>query len=287
MSKIAFYNPKHVPEEGVFGAATLGLAGMPDAKDDAVYEFKLQPHGIVLNGTYEEVLSQIEDADYKAAIVLFGNAGGENLFMKQISAKLDCPIIGGGAAMDGPVGGLIAGGGQVSVLLIDDENYKAMIKMKNIHYRTHCSCQVDFDEASPRIVKAIDGENPAQWLKKQKAKLGLAETDFEHFTLSDMRGINAHLSWDGENIVSGRDLEHEMISRYIKPEEVYDTVYDFYNDDENTIVFGCAGIKGITGEITSVKSLGLYMFGEICMTMGGAEFGNLMLSKIKFIKKGE
>ena len=77
-----------------------------------------------------------------------------------------------------------------------------------------------------------------------------------------------------------------MVIRYVKPEEVYNEVYDFYNDDEDTIVFGCAGIKGITGELTEVKSLGLYMFGEIGMVDGKAFFGNLMLSKIKLRRKG-
>ena len=100
-----------------------------------------------------------------------------------------------------------------------------------------------------------------------------------------MNGVNAHLSRSGECIASGRDLEHDMIARYVLPSEVYRSVFDFYNDDENTIVFGCAGIKGITGEISKVRSLGLYMYGEICIAGFGADFGNLMLSKITIIKK--
>jgi hypothetical protein len=125
---------------------------------------------------------------------------------------------------------------------------------------------------------------PALWLKNQKNILGIEETDFEHFTLSDKNGVNAHLSKNGDLIVSGRDLESEMLIRYVKPEEVYESVYSFYNDETDVIVFGCAGLKAITGEITPIKSLGLYLFGEICMAEDRAVFGNLMLSKLRLHK---
>lgn len=284
MKKIAFYMPGHRPESDVFGAATLGFAGREGCEADAICEFAEVPSGIVLNGTYESILSNIPTKNYRAAIALCGNAGGENVFVRQLFEKLSCPVVGGGAAMDGDIGGLIAGGGQASVLLIDDERFEIRVTTKNIHQHVIGFCQVDFDVENPRVVAAIDGQEPRLWLSTQKKALGFSEDDFEHFTLSDVNGVNAHLSWNGQNIVSGRDLEHNMIARYIKPEEVYASVLDFYGDDENTIVFGCAGIKGITGEISEVKSLGLYMYGEICMTEFGAEFGNLMLSKITLTK---
>jgi len=285
MKRIAFYMPKHLPERDVFGAATLGFAGWAGCRTDAALAFAQQPHGIVLNGTYESILSNIPLGNYRVAIVLCGNAGGENGFVRALSQKLNCPIVGGGAAMDGDVGGLIAGGGQASVMLIDDETFDVRVETKNIHSHVLGTYRVDFDEANPRVVVAIDGQEPRTWLNTQKKALGLDENDFEHFTLSDLNGVNAHLSWNGHNIVSGRDLEHEMIARYVKPEEVYASVFDFYDDGEDTIVFGCAGIKGITGEISAVKSLGLYMYGEICTHKAGAEFGNLMLSKITLTKK--
>ena len=144
---------------------------------------------------------------------------------------------------------------------------------------------MDFDKTNPRVITAINGEEPSAWLAENKRSLGLSEDDFEHFTLSDLNHVNAHLSKNGDRIMSGRDLEEEMIARYVLPSEVYSSVFDFYNDDKNTIVFGCAGIKGITGEISKVRSLGLYMYGEICIAGAGADFGNLMLSKITFTKK--
>jgi hypothetical protein len=264
------------------GAATLGFAGKPTNKGDAICQFPISLEGIRLNGSYQEILSKIPEKEYKLAIVLLGNAGGENLFVQKLSRKLNCPIIGGGAAMDGERGGLIAGAGQAGVLLVDDPNYDVQIEMKNIHTHVLGTCNVDFED--PRVIKTIDGMEPALWLKDQKEILGIEETDFEHFTLSDKAGVNAHLSKNGDFIVSGRDLESEMLVRYVKPEEVYESVYSFYNDDENVVVFGCAGLKAITGEIAPVKSLGLYLFGEICMAKDQAVFGNLMLSKLRLLK---
>ena len=282
MKTITFYEPKYEPGEDIFGAATLGFAGKPMNKGNETYKFPIGLRGIQLNGSYEEILSRIPGKEYKLAIVLFGNAGGENHFLQELSKKLNCPMIGGGAAMDGERGGLIAGAGQASVLLVDDPNYDVQVEMKNIHTHVLGTCKVDFED--PRAIKAIDGMEPALWLKNQKNILGIEETDFEHFTLSDKNGVNAHLSKNGDFIVSGRDLESEMLVRYVKPEEVYESVYSFYNDDENVIVFGCAGLKAITGEIAPVKSLGLYLFGEICMAKGQAVFGNLMLSKLRLRK---
>ena len=281
MNEIIFYLPKHSPKEGTFGCASLSFASMPECALDAAQKFGLVPSGLVLNGTYEEILAGIPAKAYKAAIVLCGNAGGENAFVRQLSQKLNCPIVGGSAAMDGNIGGLITGGGQASVLLIEDE---VQVEHANIHRHILKTVKVDYDQKNCRIVKAIDGVDAKTWLDQQKQALGIAENDFEHFTLSDLQGINAHLSFDGEYVRSGRDLTTEMLARYVKPEEVYPAVLDFYNDDENTIVFGCAGLKSITGELPKINSLGLYMFGEICTTENGPEFGNLMLSKIRFVR---
>ena len=280
MTEIVFYLPKHKPQDDAFGCATLSLAGMPECTPDAAHKFGFAPNGIVLNGTYEEILAAIPGKDYQGAIVLFGNAGGENEFVRKLYEKLNCPIVGGGAAMDGSVGGLITSGGQANVLLIENE---IQVETKNIHQNIIGTVKVNFDPKNPRVVKTIDGVTAKDWLDRQKQLFGFSVNDFESFTLSDLQGINAHLSFDGQYVRSGRDLTPEMIARYVKPEEVYNAVLDFYNDDENTIVFGCAGLKSITGELPEIDSLGLYMFGEICTTEQGAEFGNLMLSKIRFV----
>ena len=58
----------------------------------------------------------------------------------------------------------------------------------------------------------------------------------------------------------------------------------FY-DDEDAIVFGCAGLSGLLDKPLDTKSLGLFLFGEVCTVGNRAEFGNLMLSKLKITEK--
>ena len=58
----------------------------------------------------------------------------------------------------------------------------------------------------------------------------------------------------------------------------------FY-DDKDAVVFGCAGLSGILDKPLDTKSLGLFLFGEVCMSEGYAEFGNLMLSKLRIVAK--
>ena len=71
-----------------------------------------------------------------------------------------------------------------------------------------------------------------------------------------------------------------MILRYIDHEEVYEAIREFY-DDNDAIIFGCAGLSGLLDVPLQTKSLGLFLFGEVCTTNGTAEFGNLMLSKLR------
>ena len=75
-----------------------------------------------------------------------------------------------------------------------------------------------------------------------------------------------------------------MKLRYVKQETVYETMRAFY-DDEDAIVFGCAGLSGLLEKPLDTKSLGLFLFGEVCTVNGKPEFGNLMLSKLKIRRK--
>ena len=276
-----FTLPERWEEDG-FGCASLGFAG---AAGKGTAAFSCAPRGLVLQGGYDRILAEAEGLSPTAAIVLFGNAGGENRFLARLSSLLNCPTVGGGAAMNGNVGGLMTGRTEACVFLLTDEDYEVETQWQNIHRHLLGEVEVSFDEADPRTVTALNGEEPKAWLDRQKAALGFAPEDFEHFTLSDQKGINAHLSWDGAHVRSGRDLEHTMIARYVRPEETKPAAMAFYNDAENAIVFGCAGLKGICGELPPVQSLGLYLFGEVCMTEQGPVFGNLMLSKLRLIRK--
>lgn len=281
--KITFYTPSYTAGED-FGAATFGFVGAENEKEESSVSFPYDINGDLVFGSYDECLDSIPDDNYKAAIVLLGNAGGENEFIHKLRAKLNIPICGGGAAIDPVSGkkGLIYGGKEAAVLLINDDRYNVDVVFENIHHDIIGEHKITF--TNPRMIDTIDGCDPVAWLCDKKAELGLSENDFEHLTFSDKNGVNAHLSLVDGKICSGRDLMPDMLLRYVSPDDVDSRMRAFYNDGD-AIVFGCAGLKGILHDKLNTAGVGLFMFGEVCSNSQMSEFGNLMLSKIVMKKK--
>ena len=110
-----------------FGCASLGLAGICGNEEKKTVTREYGAESVVFTGTYAEVLSAVEKLEKPvyAAIVVFGNVGGENAFMEKLCGLLSCPIVGGGAAIDFATGkkGLIPGGGEVAILIFTDDRY--------------------------------------------------------------------------------------------------------------------------------------------------------------------
>ena len=271
-----------------FGCASLGLPGLCDNAENRVREYDASLDGKVLVGSYEKILEDarnvtVDNVVY-AAIVVFGNAGGENTFLKELSKVVTCPIVGGGAAIDSASGrsGLIPGDGPASVFLITDDRFVYTTETRCIHDKVLGECILEV--ADPRTILTINGVDAAKFLADKKRELGLMETDFEHLTLSDTHNINAHLSCVDGVIKSGRDLCEKMLLRYVVHEDVYEAMRSFY-DDPDAIVFGCAGLSGLLDKPLDTTSLGLFLFGEVCTVDGISEFGNLMLSKLVIRKK--
>lgn len=264
-----------------FGCASLGLVAGKFSENGTAAQWLNGLEGTVLIGTYTQVLDGIRKFDQHvfAAVILFGNCGGENAFMHHIQELIRCPMVGGGAAIDGINGrsGLITGRGEVAVFLITDERYTFTAHTKNIHADILDDCALTF--ADPRTLLRINGMDAAEYLAEHRRILGLSQDDFEHLTLCDESGINAHLSFADGHIKSGRDLAEHMHLRYVKHDEVYEDIRKFY-DDPNAIVFGCAGLGGLLHRALDTSSLGLFLFGEVCTVGDHADFGNLMLSKL-------
>jgi len=266
-----------------FGCASLGLPGVCDNSENRVRTYHTPLESLALTGTYSDILSQAKDATQMhkvlAAVVVFGNAGGENEFLKDLQRIVSCPMVGGGAAIDGTTGrsGLIPGNGPAAVLLITDERFTYEAKTECIHDVLIEECAIQMSD--PRTLLKINGVDAAKYLEDKKFQLGLQPTDFEHLTLSDLQNVNAHLSCVDGVIKSGRDLKEKMLLRYVPHEKVYERMCNFYNDP-NAIVFGCAGLSGLLDKPLETPSLGLFLFGEVCTVDGIAEFGNLMLSKL-------
>lgn len=278
MQTLTFATPAAWSRVRGFGCATLGPTG---TNGDTV---SLEPlEGIALTGRYTDILAgagAVTETVY-AAVVLFGNAGGENVFLERLQAIVDCPMVGGGAAFaDRP--GLVTGGGEAAVFLITDSRYTYETVTQCIHDEVLETCRLELED--PRTVLRINGEDAATYLARKKAEKGLAATDFEHLTLTTGNGVNAHLSFDGTNIKSGRDLAEIMVLRAVAHENVYDRMRAFY-DDPNAVIFGCAGLSGLLNKPLDTKSPGLFLFGEVCTVDGKAEFGNLMLSKLRILPK--
>ena len=282
--KISFFTPASSLPNDSFGGATFGFIGQENPLVPASVSLPWDIQGILVNGTYQRCLEAIPDVPYQACIVMLGNAGDENAFIRQLSAKVNAPLVGGGAAIHPETGasGLITGNTQAALYYITDPRYEVEICCKNIHediLGEHC---MGFDDA--RILRTIDGVNAAAWLERKKESLNLSADDFEHLTFSDRNGINAHLSNNNGIIHSGRDLQPKMQLRYVPKELVFHRMYDFYND-RDAVTFGCAGLKGILPKELHSQGVGLFLFGEVCTKDGKSEFGNLMLSKLRIVKK--
>ena len=271
-----------------FGCASLGLAGVCGNEEKKSVTREYAAESTVLTGDYGKLLADLKELlkskKVYAAIVLFGNAGGENAFMAELNTLLNCPIVGGGAAIDGATGksALLTGGNPGAMLLFTDEEYTYTAQTLCIHDKVIKTC--DVVTADPRTVLTIDGVDAGTFLAQKRGELGLSDTDFEHLTLSDLDDVNAHLSCPEGAIKSGRDVNSQMKLRYVDHEKVYKTMEAFYAD-EDAIVFGCAGLSGLLDKPLTTKSLGLFLFGEVCTVNGKAEFGNLMLSKLKITAK--
>lgn len=265
--------------------ASFGFAGAMEPTESNTKSFSKSLDETLLTGTYDEILAAIPQGMYQAGLVFLGNCGGEDAFIKKLAEKAACPLTGGAAAIDPQTGesGLVAGRGQAAVMLISDGRYDIAVESRNIHDIAG-DCTVDME--SPRVFRTINGEDPVRWYNAQRKKYGLDDTDFEHFTLSDEFGVNAHLSVVDGKLHSGRDLEPHMCLRYLDPSLADERIREFY-DDETALICGCAGLKGTLTKPIESRGTGLFLFGEVCTINGVSRFGNLMLSKLCVKERGD
>ncbi|MBQ7255558.1 MAG: hypothetical protein IJS31_04860 [Oscillospiraceae bacterium] len=274
--KLSFVTPRQ-PLDGIeFGAASFGMVGCEDPTAANLRTFAKDLRGTVIHGSYRHCLENLPKKAPQAIIALLGNAGGENAFIGEVSRRMGCPITGGAAAFEDRMG-LIAGGGEASLFCIDDDRYEIAVSCRNIHTEVLEQCVLELEDA--RTIRTVNGEDAVAWYNQKRAQLDLAPDDFEHLTISDEDGINAHMSIANGKLISGRDLHTRMLLRYANPNDVQKQMQAFY-EDADSLVFGCAGLKKILPAPLHTDGLGLFMFGEVCTVNGKADFGNLMLSKL-------
>ena len=278
--QLQFFTPAFGVPEKTFGAATFGFAGHEDERLSYSQNWPDDLRGVVVRGSYDDCLAALPEREWKAGIVLLGNAGGEDDFVRRLSARTGVPLTGGGAAIDPVTGakGLITGRDQAAVLMLDDDRFDFAVECENIHHDVLGEHAMGYTD--PRVLDTIDGEDAAAWLMDARAKRDLPPEDFEHLTFSDLEGINAHFSLVDGRICSGRNLCPRMLLRYAAPQHVQARMERFYGD-ESAGVFGCAGLKSILDGPLDTPGLGLFMFGEVCC----GTFGNLMLSKLRITRR--
>lgn len=282
--KIGFYTTEKCTDSEIFGCRTAGYPG-ESTSSEVLCLLKKNINGDIFWGSYCECLEFAKKVDegVRAAIVLIDEPGKENIFIRELTKILNCPLVGGGAARNfGKAGnGLVAGNGQAGIFFINDERTDVHIETKNIHEHIIEECQLELKDA--RTILRINGMDAQYYLKYKKEQHGFAENDFEHITLSTMEHINAHLRLENGKIKSGRDLEEKMLLRYVTPKRVQGIVEEFYQSaGENSIIFGCAGLKSILEHDFMCDGVGTFLYGEICSFGKKNDFGNLMLSKISF-----
>ncbi len=284
-----------------FGSTTLGFCCNDrwiDSNTPDYYRFPYKIEGIIINdsleGAYLQLDKLLKDEVYKrvkGAVILFGNCGNENTFMKYIRKKFQVPFIGGSSAIgeDGVAGRILPNNNQVSILLITDDRYAFEWESKNIHNNVleqaivlgNHPRYIENFKIQDNVIRAYDyiQEIAAQ----KKVESGLCE----RIAISDSHGRNIHLIPDGLNFKCGADLpeDRKILIRYTSVDNAYMEMSDFFSSD-NSLIFGCAGLKSIIagrGLSTGKNSVGLFMFGEVTGINGYPDFGNLMLTKIRVL----
>lgn len=280
---LRFFTPTYCGEE-FFGAATLGFAGDNDDNKSYCRDFPYEINGRIVYGSYEHCLNTLRTVNSRVCIALLGNGGDENEFIKALRDKINIPIVGGSAAIDSANSRstLVTGRANAALFFEEDDRFDFVTECENIHYDIISEHKISFSH--PRYIDKIDGNEPCEWLASRKKEIGIPDYDFEHLTLADSYGINVHLSLKDGRLFSGRDLSENMYLRYLPEDKAQERIQSFY-DDTDSLIFGCAGLKQTLKAPLCTDSLGLFMFGEICTVGEHSDFGNLMLSKLKVIKK--
>ena len=267
--KIGFYAETKEQDRFDFCCASQGFS-------DTESTFMIYPEevdGLVFRGGYEGCIAFAKKNrdGAKAAILITESGGDENRIVKDLAGILGCPVTGGGSAMP-------TGRKEVQLMLLTGEGLSVHTDVRNVHQRIVEECRLDL--ADKRRVEKINGTDAAAYLRRMKEQLGYECDDFERVTLSTKDHINAHLSEKDGVILSGRDLEEHMLLRCVPKGKEQELIESFYQEKENAVIFGCAGLKRLLTGPFACKSTGAFLFGEICSFDGKSDFGNLMLSRL-------
>jgi hypothetical protein len=297
--RIAFWNPYNdiVEKEDIFGCSVYGYAtnkiwAEPDEKGISYWDRKLT--GTAVTGNYKEVLKSISCIGFtpEFCLILFNKAAGMEDFIRQFQKKLpQVPLIGGGASRpEGQsTGKLCPQSEDVAVLAVAEGNFS--YSTINIYNLTGISVEVE--GTSPREFERLRVLPDGQWLnaldfyRTQQAINEIDEGNFESLSFTDDNHRNLHCSIDGKIIRTGADLpnDNRLHLALFNKEYAEKNLAEFMSSD-NSLVFGCAGIRSLIREplVPGNNSLAGFLFGELYTINDQPMFGNLMFTKLTYDK---
>ena len=102
MMHLKFSTPCAFSEDTL--CASFGFAGAMEPAVKASVGFPHDLSGVLLTGSFEEILAKIPAGNYQAGLVFLGNCGKEDGFVQKLSEKAGCALTGGSAAIDPATG---------------------------------------------------------------------------------------------------------------------------------------------------------------------------------------
>ena len=293
--KFSFWTAGNAPksDSSIFGCSSHGMAAGTSWIGDnvaGIASFGESLEGEVITGSYAEVLTSLEDppCEPKAVIILFAGEMGVEAFLEQWNRLFPgVPVAGGAAArLDGsPRGELHPLSEDAAVLLLSEGTWTA--DTLNVHDRV--ASEWAFRADGPRDMAQLRPAAGGQWqaaaavFRTQQAARGRNSEDCETITFSDAQGRNLHVWISGDHLYTGANLPSEgpLFLRTVEKTAVAGKL-DKFCFAPNSIVFGCAGLRGLIDKPLAVGTDGLagFMFGELVTLGGQAQFGNLMASRL-------
>lgn len=293
--KICFWNTGYSPyyENNILGSSSIGFAANeewvgPESGNVAYWEHNLI--GESISGSYETALKSLTNLVFepKFCLAFFNKAIGIEDFLHQYNLIMPhVHIIGGGAARaDGQnLGELIPSADDVIILAVSEGDF--VFQTLNLYKPTGISVEIkptsvrEFGQL--RILPDGDWKNALEYYCTQQLLHGIDPGNFELMTFCDNSGRNIHSSTDGQILKTGANLPTDNILHlYLTSFSEAAKDLATFISDENSLIFGCAGIRSLlSNPLKSGKnSLTGFMFGELVILNGQAMFGNLMLVKI-------
>jgi len=296
---ISFWNTNNFPIDvnDLFGCSSHGYVSNnkwvdPEEKCADYWDHKLI--GEAITGDYKTVLDSLSNLNFtpKFCLAFFNKALGMEEFIKQFNLILPCiSIVGGGASRaEGQSSGeLIPRSEDVSILAVSEGNFS--FQSGNIYQRTDIS--VEIKRSSDRefeLLRELPGgkwQNALEFYRNQQKSNGINEDNFELMSFCDNYSRNIHCSPEGQSLKSGADLPKDNILHLgiVTYKDAQQKLSDFFAED-NSLIFGCAGIQSLLTNTTKTgkNSLAGFMFGELITINGQPMFGNLMLTKLTCLK---